>query len=366
MENARISPFQFFCLVFLFELGTAVIIGLGMEAKQDAWIAILIGLTIGIIVLFIYGGLYQHYPNALLTTYTKQVMGKTIGSLISFLYIIYFIYIGARVLRDIATLLQITWLQRTPILVISMVLVLVTIYTIFHGVEVLARTGEIYLFVYLFSTLVTVVFLLFSDVINLQKLLPVAENWRLILKTAFPVISTFPFGEMIAFTMFLPYLNNRKKGFRYGLMAMILAGVLISFTIAMDIASLGGTMVGRSPFPLLTTMGKISVNTFIQRLDILACIILVIGGFFKITIFSYAAIIGSADLFKLSHKKLTLPLATITLLLSIMIAENTSEHFKEGLEIIPYYIHLPMQIGIPIILLCVSLLRKRFSLKKTY
>jgi spore germination protein KB len=231
---------------------------------------------------------------------------------------------------------------------------------------VLARTGEIYLFIYLFSALVTLVFLLFSDVINLQKLLPVAENWKLILKTAFPTISTFPFGEMIAFTMFLPYLNDRKKGFRYGLMAMILAGILISFTIAMDIASLGGTMVGRSPFPLLTTMGKISVNTFIQRLDILACIILVIGGFFKITIFSYAAIIGSADLFKLSHKKLTLPLATITLLLSIMIAENTSEHFKEGLKIVPYYIHLPMQIGIPIILLCVSLLRKRFSLKKTY
>jgi spore germination protein KB len=366
MENAKISPFQLFCLVFLFELGTAVVIGIGLEAKQDAWIAVLIGLTVGVILLFVYGNLYQRHPNVLLTTYTKQILGKKIGSIVSFLYIVYFIYIGARVLRDIATLLQITWLQKTPILVISILLILVTAYTIVQGVEVLARTGEVHLFFYVLSGLVTAILILFSDIIDLQKLLPVAENWRLILKTAFPLVSSFPFGEMITFAMLLPYLNNGKRGFRYGLIAMILAGFVISITIATDIAALGGVMVSRAPFPLLTTMGKVSINFFIQRLDILACIILLIGGFFKITIFSYAAVIGSADLFKIPHKKITLPLATIILLFSIMIADNSSEHFKEGLEIVPYYIHIPMQMGIPIILLCISLFRNRFPLKKTY
>ncbi|MCH5585978.1 spore germination protein [Shimazuella sp. AN120528] len=168
--------------------------------------------------------------------------------------------------------------------------------------------------------------------------------------------------------MIFPYLNNEKKGFHYCFIAMIIAGIVISFTIAMDIAALGGTMVSRSPFPLLTTMGEVSIHSFhsfIQRLDILACIILVMGGFFKITIYAYATVIGSADLFKIPHKKVALPLATIILILSCVIAENTSEHFKEGLDIVPYYVHIPMQMGIPIIMLCVSLLRKHFSLKKT-
>lgn len=366
MERAKISPFQLFCLVFLFELGSAVIVGLGLEAKQDAWIAILIGLATGVILLYIYSSLYRYHPNSLLTTYPKQLLGKSIGSIIGFLYIIYFIYIGSRVLRDIATLLQITWLQRTPILVISILIIIVAAYTVFHGVEVLARTGEIHLFIYGLSIVIAVIFILFSDILHFNKLLPVGENWGLILKTAFPMITTFPFGEVIAFTMIFPYLNNQKIGVKYGFLAMIFAGLIISLSIAINITALGVNMVGRSPFPLLTTMGKVSLHFFVQRLDILACIILVMGGFFKITIFLYTATIGSADLFKINHKKLALPIGTILLLLSIMIASNTSEHFQEGLKIVPTYVHIPMQIIIPILLLAITLLKKRLSVKKTH
>ncbi len=44
MENARISGWQLFVLITLFEIGSAFLIGLAMDAKQDAWIAILVGM----------------------------------------------------------------------------------------------------------------------------------------------------------------------------------------------------------------------------------------------------------------------------------------------------------------------------------
>lgn len=54
MENAKISPHQLFSLIVLLELGTALIVPLGVEAKQDAWLAELLGLTGGIVLLLQY------------------------------------------------------------------------------------------------------------------------------------------------------------------------------------------------------------------------------------------------------------------------------------------------------------------------
>jgi spore germination protein KB len=47
----KINAFQLFVLIVLFELGSAIVVGLGMQAKQDAWLAILIGMAGGLVVL---------------------------------------------------------------------------------------------------------------------------------------------------------------------------------------------------------------------------------------------------------------------------------------------------------------------------
>ncbi|MEH7749512.1 GerAB/ArcD/ProY family transporter, partial [Neobacillus drentensis] len=63
MEKAKISGFQLFVLIVLFEMGSALLLSPGSEAKQDAWIAILFGLVGGIIVFFIYYRLFMYYPD---------------------------------------------------------------------------------------------------------------------------------------------------------------------------------------------------------------------------------------------------------------------------------------------------------------
>lgn len=50
----RINKKQLFCLMMLFEIGSTTLFTLGIEAKQDAWISILISILIGLILLKIY------------------------------------------------------------------------------------------------------------------------------------------------------------------------------------------------------------------------------------------------------------------------------------------------------------------------
>ena len=101
----KISPFQLFCLMYLFELGSAIVVGLGLQAKQDAWLAILLGMVGGLCLFQIYHYLYLQFPNQQLTSYITTILGKFIGLPISIIYCLYFLYIAARVLRDFGDLL---------------------------------------------------------------------------------------------------------------------------------------------------------------------------------------------------------------------------------------------------------------------
>ncbi|OYD06272.1 GerAB/ArcD/ProY family transporter [Paludifilum halophilum] len=362
MESAKITPMQWFCLIFLFELGSSIVVGLGLEAKQDAWIAILLAMIGGLILYGVFGSLHRHYPDLTLTGYIRCILGNILGWPLGLVYIVYFIYIGSRVLRDISTLLTTAWLDRTPLVVIHMMLILSMAYILYHGPKVLAKTNQIYFYVYVFSLLLSIALIVASGLIRLDFLLPVGEDWGLILSTAYPMVYTFPFGETIVFTMMLPYLKNPRSGLKIGWLAIIISGLFISLLSAIDISVTGAHIASRSPFPLMSTMTKVNIKDFIQRVDMLTIMILVIGGFFKIVIFYFAAVLGTADLFRIKDRgRLLLPIGIIFVFLAMMISSSLSEHLKQGLEIVPRYLHLPLQTGIPLLLLGVSWIKRRMG-----
>ncbi|MGM0879344.1 MAG: GerAB/ArcD/ProY family transporter, partial [Bacillota bacterium] len=100
MEKAKVSAIQLFAMMFLFELGSALVVSLGSDAKKDAWLTILLGLCGGIVLFFIYYFLFRQYPNLPFTGYARKIFGKYLGWMIGLLYTVYFLYAAARNLRD--------------------------------------------------------------------------------------------------------------------------------------------------------------------------------------------------------------------------------------------------------------------------
>ncbi|MHC8968149.1 spore germination protein [Priestia aryabhattai] len=96
MEKARISGWQLFMLITFFEIGSAFLVGLAMDAKQDAWIAILVGMISSYALIFMYYRLHRYYPYLALTEYTEKIIGKVRGRILAFLYILYFANGAAR------------------------------------------------------------------------------------------------------------------------------------------------------------------------------------------------------------------------------------------------------------------------------
>lgn len=353
--------------MILFEIGSAVVVGVGMKAKQDAWIAILLGMLSGMILFLVYGYLYRSYPGAPLTSYLQEILGRWLGGSLAFFYILYFLYIASRVFRDFTELLIIAALHDTPMLAINLLMIFIIMYGVYLGIEVLGRASEIFIVSVVALGALGMVFIFASNVFIIENLQPVLENgWNPVLTTAFPLTFTFPFGEMIVFTMLLPFLNHPKLGTKVGLLSILISGLMITFTIAVNIGVLGATSAAQSTFPLLETVGKVNVGNFIQRIDPVVIVILIIGGFFKIVIFVYAAVVGVVDLFHIKKpQSVLIPVGAAVLITSITIASNFVEHIEIGLEKVPYYLHLPFQAGIPLLLLIVTIIRKNVMRQKS-
>jgi spore germination protein KB len=365
MEKAKINAIQLFAMIFMFELGSALVVSYGVTAKKDAWLAILLGLCSGIVLFFIYYYLFRQYPNLPLTGYARKIFGKYVGWIIGLLYVVYFLYEAARNLRDFGDLLLSSTMPNTPLLVLNILMVLAICFVLYLGIEVVGRTAEVFIVILIFMGFTGNLLVYFSGHVDLHNLQPFLENeWKPILTTAFPLLTFFPFGEMIVFTMLLPYLNRSELTKKVCLSAVISSGLILSYTTSLDIAVLGVEAVERSTFPLLSTMGKVNLFEFIQRLDALIVFTFLITMFFKISIFFYVAVIGMVDLFKLkNHQQIVLPVGIILIFLSMAIASDFTEHIEEGLKVIQYPLHMPFMMIIPLLMLVITIIRNRFKKK---
>ncbi|MDH2363359.1 GerAB/ArcD/ProY family transporter [Priestia megaterium] len=363
MEKAKISVIQLFALMFIFEMGTALVVNYGAYAGKDAWLSILLAMCGGIVLFFIYYFLFRQYPDLLLTGYVREIFGKYIGWIVALLYCLYFLYVCGRNVRELGDLLVSSTLSETPLLAINLTLVLVMCYVIHLGIEVVGRTAEVFFVILLLLGAGGNFFVLVSGDVDFHQIRPFLEHgWKPIFTTAFPHLIIFPFGEMIAFTMLLPYLNRPQLVKRVWLGAVISSGLILSWMFVLNTSVLGIDVMQRSVFPTLTAVGKVNLFDFIERLDAIVVFTLLITVFFKASIYLYAAVIGIADLFKLNnYHQILLPIGTVVIFLSLSMASSFSEHTKEGflfnsLAVIPFII-------LPVLLLLVSIIRKHFKKK---
>lgn len=361
MEKAKISGIQLFAIMFIFELGTALVVNYGTDAGKDAWLSTLLAMGGGVALFFIFYSLFRQYPNLPFTGYIREILGKYLGWIIGLVYCNHFIYICGRNVREFGSLIISSTLLETPLVVINLTLVVVMCYVIHLGVEVVGRTAEVFVVILFLLGIAGNFFILVSGDVNFHQIRPFLEHgWKPILTTAFPHLLIFPFGEMIAFTMLLPYLNRPELAKRVGLTAVISSGLILSWTVLLNTSVLGIDVMHRSVFPTLTAVGKVNLLEFTERLDAIVVFTLLITVFFKASIYLYAAVIGLADLFKLNtYRQILFPIGTIVIFLSLTMASSFSEQGEEG--VFNHYLSIALLVVIPLIMLLVSIIRRRFK-----
>lgn len=348
----KITGHQFLSIMLLFPFGSAVLFYLVPEVKQNIWIALLCYAVFDLLFQFMYTNLYKNYPGDTLVTYMPKVYGKFLGSILAMAYILYFLYISGRVLRDFLELIQTFTLTRTPLIETGFLLTLSITYAVYKGLENIASLAETFIIIILVSLILLWILIFFTgNILDPSRLLPIAEDGLLkVLKTSFPLLS-FPYGELVIMTMFYPYVISQNKIRKICFFSAIFEGVILSLNNILFILSLGVSFASVNNFPLVETLRLVNIGEFLNRLDILFIVLLLECGFFKICISLYASILGSVQLFNIKKHWgfICILFGILMLTTSLSIASNYSEHVKIGLVDVINSINLPIQIYIPTI-----------------
>jgi spore germination protein KB len=363
MKTEKISGLQLFYLMAGYVLGTAIILGLGLDTKQDAWIFILVGMSSGLLLMAVFTQLAVYFPGDSLVEILPKVIGKVLSYPVIFLYIFHFTYSAARGSRELGDLIVTTILSETPIFVVIASFMVLMIYCLRGGVETFARMAEIVFPIYIFSLILIWILLFSVDHFSIKNLTPIlGMGLTPVLKAAIPDSVNFPFGETVAIMMLFPYLNNKRYTKRVGISIILVGGLLLTFNSIMMIAVLGPEFYSRDIFSLLAATQMVSVADFLERFDALVILMMVAGVFFKVGVFIFAAAVGISQLLRLKqYRSVLLGLGTIIPPLSLVSASSFVEHIEFGFKYYVPYVDTVLQIILPFLFLCIVFIRKRLA-----
>ena len=352
MEKARISSIQMFLLLSGFLFGDTVILTPPQGAKNDAWLAILLGGAGGALLMWVYAAIALLNPSKTLVDILKEKLGKVAGNIFAVLYTWHFIHLASLMLRGFGEFICTVTFPETPMVVIIGLFVVVIAYVVNSGIEVIGRLNE--LLVPLIPLVVLIISLSLITVHDFTASLPILENGMTpVLNAAFSY-TTFPFGEIVAFLMLFPHVNKKEKLKKVVLLSAavsILLGIILFFR---DISVLGSDLIARSSYI------PHSISLLIPGLNVepLVDINLLIGGGVKILVCIYAAVRALSQIAGIGdHRKLTGAISTFCVVLSIWVCENVLELFNWAEKVWPYY-SIPFQFVVPLLLLLLSLREK--------
>lgn len=359
LKNEKISIIQFAFLV----IGSRLIIDLTFNfafvsppANQDVWISTFASFFVTLIFVLPILFLGKKYPDKTIIQYSEILLGGIAGKIVGLLYVWFFLHIAANTVRLFGEYFTAAPMPETPLLVFLITFVIVATYAVYNGLEVIGRVSEIIIPINLI-VIILISFLVILDM-NLNSLKPILEKGVFsVLYGA--VISGSRAIEPLLLAMLGPYINNKKKKTLGYVLAMFIVTIILVIIDIQILSSIGTNQVKLLSFPYVVLLRRIKFADIIERIDILHIGIWILGNSLKVALYYYLAVLGISQVFNVKFSKLAIiPVGFVILLLSVLLYRNLVqlEEFLSYKILTPY--NLFFILGIPALLLLVSMFKK--------
>lgn len=355
IEKGIISSSQLmFLIIGLIEASTLTAAFISGITKQDTWIVLLAGFTITLFLLLVYTSLSKKFPGKNLIEINDKIYGHHFGKIMSILYIYFFWFIISSNLRYIADFFSTYLFPETDISIFSILTIIICMYTIKKGIEVIARSGFILtilaIVVSVFITIVTI-----RDM-QLSNFLPFFQMNLKEFTQGTNLMISIPFGEIVVFLMIFPYVNDINQVKKSAFEGLIIGGIFFLVVIFRNISILGN-IASLQVLPSYQVAKNINIGDIIERTEVLVAVVLLFNVFLKICIFYYATVLSLAQLFKLrSYKPMVIPIGIIGFILSMTMFTSTVDEVYAA-SIYSVFV-IPFVIIFPVISLIIAEIRK--------
>lgn len=354
LETAAISSHQLVYLVFAFLMGSSVILFPGGGAENNAWLAVILGTVEGFIFLSIYNWLAGQHPGKNLVEINDLVFGPYLGKAISSLYLLFFLYVTAQILRTFAAFFAFI-MSATPLPVFIITLLLISASAVRNGIEVIARLSQIAVIVSLFSFFLDYI-LLFKD-LKISNFLPFMDIPIKDFLLSAQSVAALPFGEAVVFLMIMAFIPKTDEAGSAMKKAFLWGGLMLMLHATRAVA-VHGSLASVFTYPAFSTVRYINIADVFTRVEIIVAIVFLMLGFVKASVFYYATALGMAQICRTnSYRPLVLPIGALIFIVSILVYPEYIYDIIDGSMLFPFY-SMIFALLLPLITLIVASIRK--------
>ncbi|WJH35148.1 spore germination protein [Paenibacillus sp. CC-CFT747] len=357
--DGQISTRQLFILTLIFVIGTSILVAppiLITFARQDAWLAAVLGGTVGTGTTLLYGWLGMRMKGSTLMEFTGRLLGRWTAKGMAVLIFIYIFFTCAFILHNTADFVIGEILPETPDWAVEVIFMSVVGMAVWLGLQPLARTAEIF-FPWILL-LILIIYVLLLPNVDPQKIRPFLEEGIFPVAKASALLWAFPYLQLFLFLIFYGQVADARKG-RNAMLAGAAGGsVVLVLLLFLSIAVMGAPLMEMRLYPTFTLARKINIGNFLTRIEVILAGAWFLSSFLKLSITYYAGIKVLTSLFTTANVRwLVFPLAALMIFLSNLTNPNIIVSLKVNPQLL-FYPSLLLGLVYPLLLFVVSLFRR--------
>lgn len=349
MKKETISDKQGISLIVLFMTGTSSILVMGIDAKQDAWLSIILSIFMVLTISLIYIRLKYLFPESDLFDITYFCFGKFIGRIICVVFTWYAYHTSIMVTISISQFIVTTAFVETPQIILTIIIMILCVWVIKNGIEVLGRVGQAFINIFIIS--IISMFILLINQMKIDRILPILnQGFMPIFKGAFFIFS-FPLGEVIVFSMVFTKFKTPKSSLKIYSIGLTIAGLLIIIISMMNILVIGPRAILSTYYPTFETATRVKYIYPLASLHVVLTMVFIIGGFVKVSIYLMAISKGIKKIFNTCDYRYIVSCVALHMInLSVYLYDSLMSMVEWNFEVWPFYA-IPVQVILPILIL---------------
>lgn len=329
MNQRKITARQLKHLVTLFTVGSSILfipLSTSSQAKQDAWISILLGMAFSLGLIALYSAISRLAPGCTIVEMNRKWLGRWFGSAVSVLFIVTALMIGAASLISYLGDFFITQIiDDTPAPIVHTLFALVVLMGMRLGIGTLARASEV-MYPAFFILFVALIVMVLPNM-KPEHLQPAfTSGVKPVLSGMLDYVS-FSSMPLVYFLMIFPSRVDapRKEAVKAFYIGSLTGGayLLIITVVCISVLGLGNTL--QQVYPSYALAKKINIAEFLTRIEVIMATLWIISLFYKLIVYFYAGLRGIGQLLQLKDDTvLVAPICMMLVVMSLLMYPNTA------------------------------------------
>lgn len=225
-------------------------------AHEDGWISVIIGSIYPLYIIGICAYLAKKFPNDNILVICKKCFGKPLGTVLNFIVLTYFVFIGAAIATDYTNIIR-TFIQGflPPYILIALIL-LVSAYASTKGLKTIGKISVVIFYITVIIYFSPLSALKSASLTNVKPVL--RSNFKELMQGSLKSMFSYSGIETIFFIY--PCVKDKKKFIKSSLIGLLIAVIVYTWVVFISIYYLGADIVEKNYWPFLLVTESVTVS----------------------------------------------------------------------------------------------------------